>query len=93
MNFLSIAVLAMAARSASGFVVPFASTANRAAFTTKIFAEKLPIVASEEIMSKKNHGTSDKPVMKELRWSCDYDVADRICNFNRHYAEYAGTYQ
>jgi hypothetical protein len=89
MKFLSIAVLAMAARSASGFV-PFAAT-NRAAFTTKVFAETLPIVASEEIMSKKSHGTSEKPVMKELRWACDYEVADRICNFNRHYAEYAGT--
>ena len=28
--------------------------------------------------------------MKSLRWKCDYDTADRICNFNRHYAEHAG---
>ena len=44
-------------------------------------------------MSKKAHGTSDKPVMKDLRWGCDYETADRICNFNRHYAEYAGYWQ
>jgi hypothetical protein len=91
MKFISIAFLAMAARSASGFA-PLAAATNRAAFSTKVYAGKLPVVASEEVMSKKSHGTSEKPVMKELRWSCDYEVADRICNFNRHYAEYAGTY-
>lgn len=41
-------------------------------------------------MSPKKHGTSDKPAMKNLKWGCDYDTADRICNFNRHYAEFAG---
>jgi len=41
-------------------------------------------------MSPKAHGTSSTPVQKDLRWNCDYDTADRICNFNRHYAEYAG---
>jgi hypothetical protein len=41
-------------------------------------------------MSPKAHGTSEKPVMKNLKWGCDYETADRICNFNRHYAEFAG---
>ncbi|GAX28828.1 hypothetical protein FisN_35Lh003 [Fistulifera solaris] len=41
-------------------------------------------------MSKKAHGTSEKSVQKDLRWNCDYDTADRICNLNRHYAEFAG---
>jgi len=52
--------------------------------------EKLPIVGGEDIMSTKKHGSSEKPVMKELKWGCDYATADRICNFNRHYAEHAG---
>jgi len=52
--------------------------------------KKLPVLAGEEVMSQKAHGTSEKPVMKNLRWGCDYETADRICNFNRHYAEYAG---
>eukprot|EP00543_Licmophora_paradoxa_P010095 CAMPEP_0202473876 /NCGR_PEP_ID=MMETSP1360-20130828/92081_1 /ASSEMBLY_ACC=CAM_ASM_000848 /TAXON_ID=515479 /ORGANISM="Licmophora paradoxa, Strain CCMP2313" /LENGTH=203 /DNA_ID=CAMNT_0049100959 /DNA_START=54 /DNA_END=665 /DNA_ORIENTATION=- len=51
---------------------------------------KLPIMAEEDVMAQKKHGTSEKPVMKDLRWNCDFQVADRICNFNRHYAEYAG---
>jgi len=55
--------------------------------------EKLPIVGSEDIMAPKAHGTSDKPVMKELKWGCDYSTADRVCNFNRHYAESAGYWQ
>lgn len=47
-------------------------------------------MGEESIMSPKAHGTSETPVQKDLRWKCDYDTADRICNFNRHYAEYAG---
>jgi len=53
----------------------------------------LPIVAEESVMDQKAHGTSEKPVQKELRWKCDFDTADRICNFNRHYAEFAGYWQ
>jgi peptide methionine sulfoxide reductase MsrB len=48
------------------------------------------VMGDESIMSPKAHGTSETPVQKDLRWNCDYDTADRICNFNRHYAEYAG---
>jgi len=48
------------------------------------------VMGEESIMSQKAHGTSETPVQKDLRWNCDYDTADRICNFNRHYAEYAG---
>jgi len=44
----------------------------------------------EDVMSKKAHGTTDKPVQRNLRWGVDREVADRICSFNRHYAEYAG---
>ena len=44
----------------------------------------------EDTMSPKSHGTSDAAVQTELRWNVNRDTADRICNFNRHYAEYAG---
>lgn len=49
-----------------------------------------PVYAEESVMSPKAHGTSEEPVQKNLRWACDYETADRICNFNRHYAEFAG---
>ena len=41
-------------------------------------------------MSQKAHGTSDAPVQTALRWNVDRSTADRICNFNRQFAEYAG---
>mmetsp|Transcript_29371 Transcript_29371/g.65757 ORF Transcript_29371/g.65757 Transcript_29371/m.65757 type:complete len:205 (-) Transcript_29371:350-964(-) len=51
------------------------------------------VMGEEEIMSPKEHGTSKVPVQADLRWDCANDVADRICNFNRHYAEYAGYWE
>lgn len=65
----------------------FSSSGSSTETTSK---KKYPILADESIMSPKEHGTSAQPVQKNLRWNCDYDTADRICNFNRHYAEYAG---
>ena len=41
-------------------------------------------------MSKKAHGTSEKPVQNNLKYGCDTETADNICNFNRHGAEFAG---
>lgn len=41
-------------------------------------------------MSKKAHGTSENPVQKNLRYGCDPDLADKICNYNRHFAEFSG---
>ena len=58
--------------------------------TTSTKPAQLPILGDESIMSKKAHGTSNMPVQQELRWGCDREKADRICNFNRHYAEHAG---
>jgi len=51
---------------------------------------KYPVMADESIMSKKAHGTCPNPVQEKLRWQCDRDTADRICCFNRHYAEHSG---
>jgi len=52
-----------------------------------------PIVGDEAIMDQKTHGTTEKPVQKDLRWDCDVSTADRICCFNRHYAEFAGYWE
>jgi len=56
-------------------------------------SSQYPIMADESVMSPKSHGTSESPVQKNLRWNCDNDTADRICNFNRHYAEHAGYWE
>jgi len=51
------------------------------------------VIGEEELMSPKKHGTSNVPVQSNLRWRCDGRTADNICNFNRHYAEYAGYWE
>eukprot|EP00798_Chlamydomonas_sp_ICE-L_P000525 gene525-1938_t len=51
---------------------------------------KLPIPGDEHIMRKKAHGTTDTAVQSELRYGCDQKTADKICSFNRHYAEHSG---
>ena len=51
------------------------------------------VPGTEDIMKPKEHGTSHTPVQDDLRWGCDGQVADRICNYNRHYAEYAGYWE
>merc|ERR1719343_924632 len=56
-------------------------------------SSEYPIMTGEETMSQKGHGTSERPVQNDLRWNWDYQTADRICNFNRHYAEYAGYWE
>ena len=49
---------------------------------------KYPIYGDESIMSKKEHGTSAKPVMDNHRYNVDFKTADNISNYNRHFAEY-----
>jgi hypothetical protein len=44
-------------------------------------------------VSQKGHGTSKTPVQQDLRWGCAPEIADNICNFNRHYAERAGYWE
>eukprot|EP01041_Mallomonas_annulata_P013929 gene13929-29637_t len=63
-----------------------ATAASHASTSTS----KFPIVASEQLMSKKSHGTTDKPVQSKLKWNVDAALADRICSFNRRWAESYG---
>eukprot|EP00548_Thalassiothrix_antarctica_P015751 CAMPEP_0194167238 /NCGR_PEP_ID=MMETSP0154-20130528/2581_1 /TAXON_ID=1049557 /ORGANISM="Thalassiothrix antarctica, Strain L6-D1" /LENGTH=185 /DNA_ID=CAMNT_0038878093 /DNA_START=39 /DNA_END=596 /DNA_ORIENTATION=+ len=51
------------------------------------------VPGDESIMKPKEHGTSHTPVQPNLRWNCDNTLADRICNFNRHYAENSGYFE
>ena len=53
-------------------------------------SSKYPIYCDESVMSQKEHGTCTQPLMKNLRWGVDWSTADKICCFNRHFAEYSG---
>jgi hypothetical protein len=45
---------------------------------------------SDDIMFPKEHGTSSQPVQSNLLYGVDNGLADKICNFNRHFAEPSG---
>merc|ERR1711990_1388668 len=61
------------------------------AFQSKAASDSpYPILGEESIMSKKAHGTCVQPVQQNLLYGCDFETADRICCFNRHYAEHSG---
>lgn len=49
-----------------------------------------PLCCKEQVMCSKAHGTCPQPVMKHLRWGCDWETSDRICCFNRHDTEDSG---
>lgn len=53
-------------------------------------SSKYPITIDESVMNRKAHGTCERPVMENLRWGSDWKTADKICCFNRHYAEHSG---
>ena len=46
-----------------------------------------------ELMAPKGHGSTAYPVQAALRWGCDAALADRICSFNRRFAEPHGYWQ
>jgi len=51
---------------------------------------RLPIAGDESLMAPKAHGTCATGVKPALRWGCDPKLADKICCYNRHYAEHSG---
>lgn len=47
----------------------------------------------ERIMAQKAHGTSAQPVQSDLLYGVSNKLADKICNYNRHFAEMGGYFQ
>lgn len=47
----------------------------------------------EDLMVSKAHGTSETPVQNDLLYNVNPKLADRICSYNRHFAEQAGYYK
>lgn len=52
-----------------------------------------PQYGEESIMKPKGHGTSENPVQDTLRYGVSTKLADKICNFNRHFAEFSGYFE
>ena len=47
---------------------------SRSGAASAMSASKYPIYCEEEVMSRKAHGTCEKPVMKNLKWNCDWNT-------------------
>ena len=47
----------------------------------------------KELMSPKAHGTSEYPVQSDLLYGVSNKLADKICNYNRHFAEMGGYFE
>ena len=56
--------------------------------------ESGPLVyGADDIMSPKEHGTSSAPVQETLRYGVSRSLADKICSFNRVFAEMGGYFE
>jgi hypothetical protein len=51
------------------------------------------VYGSESIMSPKAHGTTETMVQDDLLYGADKKLADRICSYNRHFAEMCGYFR
>jgi hypothetical protein len=84
------------ASSRRAFLVKTANVAATMAATSlsPASAASSPIIyGSDDIMKPKQHGTSDKPVQSNLLYGVDVQLADRISNYNRVFAERAGYWE
>jgi hypothetical protein len=51
------------------------------------------VYGADDIMSPKEHGTSSAPVQETLRYGVSRSLADKICSFNRVFAEMGGYFE
>jgi hypothetical protein len=92
MKIVSFLFLALSVTPSNAFFGLFGdSISGSGSSTTKSESPLVP--GDESIMSQKEHGTSHTPVQSNLRWGCDEKTADRICNYNRHWAEQGGYWE
>jgi hypothetical protein len=76
----------------------FIQTASAVAGAAVLFPQKSSafevggklVLGDESLMSEKAHGTSSSPVQSDLLYGVSDKLADKICNFNRHFAERGG---
>ena len=50
------------------------------------------VYGDETIMNQKNHGSTNSPVQSNLLYGVDQDLANKICSYNRRFAEFAGSF-
>jgi peptide methionine sulfoxide reductase MsrB len=71
---------------------PGSAPANQFAELREIFPIPEEGRGDESLMSPKAHGTTATEVQKNLRFGVDRKLADKICSYNRRYAENYGSF-
>ncbi|KAL7530671.1 hypothetical protein ACHAXR_006817 [Thalassiosira sp. AJA248-18] len=87
---------AFLANFAAASLLPLIPFAKPASVSARGFAinDKGPLVyGADDIMSPKEHGTTSQPVQENLRYSVSRKLADKICSFNRVFAEMGGYFE
>lgn len=74
----------------AGFALIMVVGGENPMYALSLQGKTYPVLGSDEIMASKEHGTSSKGVQAKLRWNVDVNLADRITNYNRRFAEFAG---
>eukprot|EP01036_Dinobryon_divergens_P033079 gene33079-42793_t len=76
----------LATNGKSGFrtIASVVALSSISALTGALVAKPadFPVFGPESLMNAKLHS--------KLRWACDVTLSDKICNFNRNWAEFAG---
>jgi hypothetical protein len=78
------AAVVVSTTSAASIPSAYAATATQ---TTTL------VMGKEDMMTPKSHGTSESPVQSKLQYGVNVELADRICNYNRRFAEPAGYFE
>jgi len=84
------------ANFAASSLLPLLTVANPSSASAWGYAtnDKGPLVyGADDIMSQKEHGTSAAPVQENLRYGVSGKLADKICSFNRVFAEMGGYWE
>lgn len=85
---------AFLANFAAASLLPLFTVANPSSASARGMDEKGPMVyGSDDIMSQKDHGTTAASVQENLRYGVSRKLADKICSFNRVFAEMGGYFQ
>jgi hypothetical protein len=77
----------------AALLATFAVTPIAAGAATDVTAGGTVRFGDESIMSPKAHGTSALPVQSDLLYGVSNSLADKICNYNRHFAEMGGYFR
>eukprot|EP00746_Dinoflagellata_sp_MGD_P078855 gnl/MRDRNA2_/MRDRNA2_31505_c0_seq1.p1 gnl/MRDRNA2_/MRDRNA2_31505_c0~~gnl/MRDRNA2_/MRDRNA2_31505_c0_seq1.p1 ORF type:complete len:252 (+),score=34.48 gnl/MRDRNA2_/MRDRNA2_31505_c0_seq1:118-873(+) len=92
-NFADQSVNKLISRALTDLPLQYTGLQNTTISKAAAQTAAIPDPKAAKIMAPKAHGTCPRPVEPILRWQCDQSTADRICCFNRRFAENRGYFE